>query len=87
VLVTSGFLNYFGIGGELYAFIQTLPVPAGLAVAPTLPIFVCLICIIFMALESLFGICAGCYLYAFLVKKGLMKERPNQNCPNGVCEF
>lgn len=87
VLVTSGFLNYFGIASELYAFVQTLPVPNGLAVAPTLPIAVCAICIVFMTLESVFGYCVGCKMYAFFVRHEIMRAIPNQNCANGVCEI
>jgi hypothetical protein len=86
VLVTSGTLASFGIGTALYAFIQTLPHGPYMAVPFTLPMLVCVICIIFMALESLAGYCVGCHMYKFLTRKGLMRTIPHQTCTNGICQ-
>ena len=50
-------------------------------------ILACALCIIFMFLESVFWICVGCKMYKFLVKKGVMKKVPHQNCVNWACEI
>ena len=58
-----------------------------LVVVPmNLAIIACLLCIIFMRLESVAGYCVWCTIYAWLVKKWIMKKHPGQNCVNGVCE-
>jgi uncharacterized RDD family membrane protein YckC len=47
----------------------------------------CLICLLFLYLESAFGICVGCKLYTLALKTKLMKapeERPN--CMGDSCE-
>jgi len=49
-------------------------------------IIACFLCIFFMFLESVFWICVGCKMYKNLVKKGIIKKIPNQNCVNGSCE-
>lgn len=41
--------------------------------------YICLLCLILMFVESVFGICLGCLLY----KKFNVKL---ENCPGGVCE-
>ncbi|NRH21480.1 DUF4395 domain-containing protein [Candidatus Gracilibacteria bacterium] len=59
-----------------------------LIVTPMNPtIFACLLCIIFMWSESIVGYCVGCSIYAWLVRKGWMKEYKGQNCLNGKCEI
>ena len=47
----------------------------------------CLICILFLYLESAFGICVGCQLYKLAVRVGLM-PRPAvaPNCAGDACE-
>ena len=50
-------------------------------------IIACFLCIIFMFLESVFWICVGCKMYKNLVKKGIIKKIPNQNCMNWACEI
>jgi hypothetical protein len=54
------------------------------AMNPT--IFACVLCIIFMWSESVVGYCVGCHIYAWLVRKGWMKEHRWQNCLDGVCD-
>lgn len=47
----------------------------------------CLICILFMFLETAFGICVGCKIYKLTLKLKLLpqpKERPN--CAGDSCE-
>jgi mannose/fructose/N-acetylgalactosamine-specific phosphotransferase system component IID len=46
-----------------------------LIVTPMNPaIIACILCIVFMWSESVVGYCVGCHIYAWLVKKGWMKE-------------
>ena len=49
--------------------------------------FLCLLCIVFMWLESVVGFCAGCYIYKFLVQKKILQSYSGQNCINGACEI
>lgn len=59
-----------------------------LIVTPMNPaIIACLICIVFMWLESVVGYCVWCSIYVWLVKKWWMKKYPNQNCVNWECEL
>jgi hypothetical protein len=59
-----------------------------LIVLPMNPtIIVCLLCIVFMWLESVVGYCVGCHIYKWLVTKWWMKEHKGQNCVNWVCEI
>ena len=44
-------------------------------------VFICIICLILLLLESAFSICLGCMLYGALTKKKVT------NCPGGVCEM
>lgn len=51
------------------------------------PFAICMTCLIFMWLESAAGICVGCKIYAYLLKKGLIKEPKHRPaCPGGVCK-
>lgn len=51
------------------------------------PILLCVLCIVFMWLESVVGYCVWCNIYTFLVKKWIMKKYEWQNCLNGQCEI
>ena len=42
---------------------------------------VCVLCIVFLYLEAIFGICVGCKMYSLLTKNKA------QYCPGGVCEM
>jgi len=44
-------------------------------------LLVCGICLTFMFFESVFGICIGCKMYEWVVRK------PPELCPGGVCAF
>jgi hypothetical protein len=58
-----------------------------LIVTPMNPTLIaCVLCIVFMWLESVAGYCVGCRIYAWLVRKRWMKEHKGQNCEGGVCE-
>jgi len=50
-------------------------------------ILACVLCIVFMFLESVFWICVGCKMYKNLVEKWIMKEYKWQNCINWACEI
>ena len=47
----------------------------------------CLICLLFLYLETAFGICVGCQLYFLAIRAGLMK-RPSvaPSCTGDVCQ-
>jgi len=44
-------------------------------------VVVCLLCIVFLFAEAVFGICVGCKIYTLITKKKA------QHCPGGVCEM
>ena len=51
-----------------------------------IPMILCGICLIFMWLESAAGICVGCNIYAWLMKKGFIQQPEYAPaCPGGVC--
>lgn len=57
-----------------------------LVVVPMNPaIIACIICLVFMWLESVAWYCVWCSIYVWLVKKWLMKKYKWQNCANWVC--
>jgi len=52
------------------------------------PLTICGICLFFMWLESSLGVCAGCNMYSFLLKKRIIKEPEYKPaCAAGVCEI
>ena len=51
-----------------------------------LPFSICLTCLTFMWMESSLGICVGCKIYNYLLKKGVLQEPAFQPaCPGGSC--
>jgi hypothetical protein len=51
-----------------------------------LPRTVCLVCLALMWLESVLGLCLGCELYAFMVRKGWRApDEDYEVCAGGVC--
>ena len=59
-----------------------------LIVVPMNPaILACLVCLVFMWFESVVGYCVWCSIYAWLVKKGVMKKHHWQNCINWQCDL
>jgi hypothetical protein len=53
----------------------------------TLPRTICLICIVLMWMESVLGVCVGCELHAFLVRRGwATKDEAFEVCAGGVCD-
>jgi hypothetical protein len=53
-----------------------------------LPRTICLICLALMWLEAVLGLCLGCELYRFMVRRGWRTESDAfEICPNGACEI
>ncbi len=53
-----------------------------------LPRSICLFCLLLMWSESVLGICMGCEIHGFLVRRGwATKDEAYEICANGVCEF
>jgi len=51
-----------------------------------LPRTICLICLTLMWLEAVLGLCLGCEMYAFMVRRGWRATDPAfEICPNGAC--
>ncbi|MDA9129462.1 DUF4395 domain-containing protein [Candidatus Gracilibacteria bacterium] len=60
----------------------------GFNMTGVVPLILCSICIALMWMESSLGICVGCKIYSYLIKKGILKEpihRPA--CLGGVCNI
>ncbi len=51
-----------------------------------LPRTLCIICLVFLWLESVLGFCVGCELYGFMVKRGMASVDPAYEvCAGGAC--
>ncbi len=87
VLIISGTLNDAGILTDVYQQYLAFPIKAPMMIPMNPAIVACLLCLIFMTLESVFGYCVGCKMYEKLVQKGFMKEISGQICPGGVCKI
>ncbi len=74
VLIVSGFLPSYGIALEPYNTSLTMTKLPGTAVPFSPPLVACLLCIIFMSLESIWGYCVGCRIYKGFVKIGILKS-------------
>jgi len=67
------------------AFSMTIITNSG--IRGLLPRTICLVCLTLMWLESVLGLCAGCQLHAWLVRRGLRGDDPDfEVCAGGVCE-
>lgn len=86
MLILSGTLASMNLLTEAYLQVQQLPIPSFMAIPMNPAIIACILCITFMALESVFGYCVGCKIYQKFVQWGVMKKIPGQNCSGGVCE-
>jgi len=87
VLIISGTLNEAGIMTEVYTEYLSFPIFAPMMIPMNPAILACLLCIIFMTLESVFGYCVGCQIYKKLVQKNIIKSIDGQACPDGVCKI
>jgi hypothetical protein len=53
-----------------------------------LPRSICLICLTLMWMESVLGLCLGCEIHGFLVRRGwATKDEAYEICANGACEI
>jgi hypothetical protein len=53
----------------------------------TLPRTICLICLSLMWMESVLGICVGCEIHGWMVRRGWTTKDPGiELCANGACE-
>jgi hypothetical protein len=51
-----------------------------------LPRTICLICLTLMWMESVLGLCLGCEIHGFLVRRGwARKDEAYEICANGAC--
>ena len=87
VLIISGTFNDLGIMTQAYQDFSLLPVITPMAIPMNPAIIACVLCIVFMTLESVFGYCVGCKIYQKLVQKNIIKEMDGQCCPGGVCKI
>ncbi len=65
-----------------------LIVTVGFGITGIIPMAICFTCLSFMWLESAVGICVGCKIYSFLLKKWIIptpEHRPA--CPGGSCSI
>ena len=53
-----------------------------------LPRTICLICIVLMWFEAALGVCVGCEIHAFMVRRGwATKDEAYEVCAGGVCDL
>jgi hypothetical protein len=72
--------------GVAMALAMTLVTNAG--IHGVLPRTICLICLTLMWLEAVLGLCLGCELYAFMVRRGWRRrDGAFELCANGVCDL
>ncbi len=70
--------------GLVMAFAMMLITNAGIRGA--LPLTICLICIALMWMEAVLGICVGCEIHGFLVRRGWAQKDPAYEvCAHGAC--
>jgi Domain of unknown function (DUF4395) len=53
-----------------------------------LPATICLVCLTLMWMESVLGLCLGCEIHAYLVRRGwTTKDEAYEVCAGGVCDI
>lgn len=76
----------WSIGFGLASVMMILIFGFGIIGVPNLVI--CSICLVFMFMESAFGICVGCKIYSALLAWGVLKQPEFKPvCPGGVCSI
>jgi hypothetical protein len=72
--------------GLVMAFSMMVITNAGIRGA--LPLTICLICIALMWMEAVLGICIGCEIHGFLVRRGWAQKDPAYEiCAHGACSI
>ena len=57
-----------------------------LGIRGTLPLAICVVCLVLMWLEAVLGLCLGCEIHAFMVGRGwVAQDDAIEICGNGVC--
>ncbi len=51
------------------------------------PMYICILCLVFMRLEAILWRCAGCKIFECLVNKKFINNTDHQTCPDGVCKL
>jgi hypothetical protein len=58
----------------------------GFGIMGPINLAICTICLVFMFMESVFGICVGCKMYGWLLASGVIKQPEFKPvCPGNVC--
>lgn len=71
--------------GLMMALSMTIITNSG--IQGVLPRTICLICLTLMWMESVLGICLGCEIHGFLVRRGwVKKDEAFEICANGACD-
>ncbi len=87
ILIISWTLYSKWIAVDVYLWFLEKSIPAFMAVPFNPSIIACILCIVFMFLESVFWYCVWCQIYKKLVEKNILKEIKWQNCVNWACEI
>jgi hypothetical protein len=54
----------------------------------TLPLTICLICLVLMWLEAVLGLCLGCEMHGLMVRRGWASKDPAfEVCAHGACAY
>ena len=54
----------------------------------TLPLTICLICLVLMWLEAVLGLCLGCEMHGIMVRRGWASKDPAfEICAHGACAY
>lgn len=70
--------------GLVMSFAMMLITNAG--IRGSLPLGICLVCLVLMWLEAVLGLCLGCEIYAALRRRGWIGRDPAiEVCSNGAC--
>lgn len=51
------------------------------------PMYICMICLVFMRLEAVLWLCAWCHIFSFLVKHKFLRNSDHQTCPDDQCSL
>lgn len=63
-----------------------MAVITNIGIRGALPFTVCLVCLALMWLEAVLGVCLGCEIHAWLVRRGWARHDPGYEiCSRGVC--
>lgn len=58
-----------------------------IAEALSRPMYICMVCLIFMWLEASLWLCVWCRIFSFLVKHKFLRNSDHQTCPDDQCSL